>query len=80
MPDHYAIKHPIHLDFQEADIFIEDTVQLTGRDAQGNACTIIATRRRWEEVFSHLKPSRQEQAKNMYVRGEIELEDFERVL
>jgi hypothetical protein len=75
----YAVRNPVRLSSQEVDFARE--IAITATDVEGNTLTIIASRARWEEAFfAPVRPSQAEVARNMFVRGELEVEDFERVL
>jgi hypothetical protein len=62
----YAVRNPVRLSSQEVDFARE--IAITATDVEGNTLTIIASR------------AQAEGARNMFVRGELEVEDFERVL
>ena len=79
---HFAVKNPLALGWQEAGVLSDDLL-LTARAPSGEAVTIVASRRRWQEAIeeAHVMgpwPSRSEQARRMYERGEVEIEVFER--
>lgn len=72
------------LEFEETGPLGRD-LALVAVDTRGNRLTIVASVERWNEALMATRrygprPSRAERARAMYVRGEIEVEDFERTL
>jgi hypothetical protein len=80
-----AVAHPLVLEAQEISDPVRsgDDVAIVAVDKHGSKVTIIASRSRWNETLMPRfgpKPSRAEIARGMYVRGELEVDDFERAL
>jgi hypothetical protein len=79
---HFAIKHPVRLEPVEMGV-LSDDVGLQATDSAGNRVTIIASRARWNEALRPRfgpRPSAGEVARGMFLRDEIYVAEFEKVL
>lgn len=82
--EHWAIKHPTKLHAEPLDSFNGlNEWALVAEDDQGNRLTIVTTGDRFRDALwgkGLQQMTHAEQVREMYVRGEVEIESFERAL